>query len=329
VLVVHPHLHRRRTGVTSHTEAVVRGLRAQGVDARVYGQHVDEALPRVTLGEVRRRAKREAVVWHAHRNNELLLALLLRLVGVRLRLVATRHSSNAPSGWTRFLLKRADEVIALSDEARELVRLPCTVVGHGLELERFPVPAHRGSAFTALQLPGAHGVGVVGRVRPDKGAGDFVAALEPLLPRFAEWTPVLVGLAKGPDAAWAEALKARTGGRLVLAGEQRDVARWYQGLDVVVQPSHGESWSLVLLEAMASGCCVISSRLPHVHRILEHERTGLLYEPGDVAALRALLERVLADGALRARLGQAAAEDVRRRFSVAGEVAALRALYGG
>lgn len=327
VLVVHPHLHRRRTGVTAHTEAVVRELRAQGVDARVYGGHVDAALPRVTLGEVRRRAKTQAVVWHAHRNNEVLLALLLRLAGVKLRLVATRHSSTPPSGFTRWLLRRADAVIALSDEATKLLPLPATVVSHGLSLERFAPPPSRADAFAALKLPGAHAVGVVGRIRPDKGCGDFVDAVTPLLERHADWTPVLVGLAKGADAAWAEALVPRSGGRLVLAGEQADVAAWYRGFDVLVHPSHSEAWSMVLLEAMASGCCVVASRLPHVPRVVEHEVTGLLYEPGDVAGLRAALERVLGDEALRARLGAAAAAAARRRFGVAEEVKALRAVY--
>ncbi|MEW5741649.1 MAG: glycosyltransferase family 4 protein [Myxococcota bacterium] len=329
MLVVHPHLHRRRTGVTSHTEAVVRQLRAEGVDARVYGGQVDEALPRVTLGEVRRRARAEAVVWHAHRNNELLLALLLRLVGVRLRVVMTRHSSTRPSWWSRFLLRRADVVIALSEEATRVLPVKATVVSHGVDLARFSPPASRAEAFAALRLPGARAVGVVGRVRPDKGQGDFVEAVAPLLSRFEAWTPVLVGLAKGGDAAWAEGLKAKTGGKLVLAGEQADVATWYRGLDVLVQSSHGEAFSMVVLEAMASGCCVVASRLPYMHRVLEHERTGLFYEPGDAQGLRAQLERVLADDALRQRLGGAAAEEAKRRFGVAQEVAALRTLYEG
>ncbi len=327
MLVVHPHLHRRRTGVTAHTEGVVRELRAQGVDARVLGWQVDPTLPHASLNELRRRSRRELLVWHAHRNNEALLALVLRLLGVRLRLVVTRHSSTAPSALTRWLLRRADAVVALSDEATRLLPVPAAVVSHGVALERFAPPALRREAFAALGLPGAQAVGVVGRVRPQKGCGDFVDALAPLLERHPEWTPVLVGLAKPADADWAERLRAKTGGRLVLAGEQADVAPWYRGLEVVVQPSHREAWSMALLEAMASGCCVVASRLPHVPRVVEHEVTGLLYAPGDVPGLRAALERVLSDAALRERLGAAAAAEARRRFGVAAEVAALRALY--
>lgn len=327
MLVVHPHLHARHTGVTSHVEAMVRQLVAQGVDARVYGAQVDGALPRVTLAEVRRRARREPVVWHAHRPNEVALGLALRASGVRLRLVATRHSSYPPSRLTQWLLGRADAVIALSEEATRLLEVPAVVVSHGLEVERFAPPARRDQAFAALGLPGAHAVGVVGRVRPDKGVGDFVDAVTPLLSRFPDWTPVLVGLAKGREAAWADELRAQTGGSLVLAGQQADVAAWYRGLSVVVHPSHGEAWSLALLEAMASGCCVIASRLPHVPRILEDGRTGLLFPPRDVEALRAQLERALSDEALRTRLGLAAHEAVVQRFGVAREVEALRAVY--
>lgn len=326
MLVVHPHLHRRRTGVTGHTEAVVTALRGLGVDARVYGGVVDAALPRVTLGEVRRRAKTEPVVWHAHRNNEALLALLLRVLGVRLRLVMTRHGSTPPGALSRWLLARADAVVALRDEALKVLPAGAVVISHGLPAGRFSPPPSRREAFDALGLPGERAVGVVGRVRADKGCGDFVEAIAPLLESRPEWTPVLVGLARGPDAAWARGLVETTGGRLVLAGQQSDVARWYRGLEVLVHPSHSESWSLVLLEAMASGCCVVASRLPHVPTVVEDGVSGLLYEPGDVAGLRAALERVLSDEALRRRLGAAAAQAA-RRFDVGREAAALDAVY--
>lgn len=322
MLIVHPHLHRRRTGVTAHVEAVVRAL---GPGAAVVGWALADDLPRVTLAEVARRSRTEPVVWHAHRNVEVLLGLVLRLLGVKVRLVATRHSGHAPSWPTRWLLGRADAVVALTPDAP--LPGPHHVVGHGVDVARFAPTSSREAACRALGLPGARAIGVVGRVRPSKGQGDFVEALAPLLPSYSAWTPVLVGLAKGEDAAWAEGLRAKAGGRLMLAGEQRDVAGWYRGLTVAVQPSHAECFSLVLLEAMASGCCVIASRLPHVAEVIEHERTGLLYPPGDVEALRALLQRVLAAPELAERLGQAAREEVLRRFTVQREAEALRAVY--
>jgi mannosyltransferase len=325
-LVVHPHFHRRRTGVTAHTERIVSEL-GQLMETRALGKHLAEDVPRIAWGELWRRLRTEPLIWHAHRNNEMLLGLLLRLLGRRVRLVYTRHGSFPPSRFTRFLGRRAERVVTLGAQGAEWMDQPSTIVPHGVDLTRFTPPADRAAAWSALGLGGRYGVGVVGRVRPMKGQGDFVEALRPLLPGFPEWRAVLVGLVKPRERAWAQGLRASTDNALVLAGEHAHVAPWYQGLSVVVQPSHGESFSLVMLEAMASGCCLVMTRLPHVPHFVEHGRTGLLYEPGDVAALREHLRLLLREPERARLLGQNAAEECRARFGVVHEARALARVY--
>lgn len=325
MLVVHPHFHPRRTGVTAHTEAIVAELARLG-EAAALGQALTQGLPRTTLLEVWRRARHEPVVWHAHRNNELLCGLALRLLRPRLRVVFTRHGGSAPGWFTRLVMRGADERVTLNHELAGVMGLGTRVIAHGVDLARFQPPVSRPAAWAALGLPGRRGVGVVGRVRPDKGQGDFVDALAPLLVARPEVTPVLVGLTKRADEAWARGLRA-TLPQLLLAGEQRDIAPWYQGLEVVVQPSHSESFSLVLAEAMACGCAVVAARLPAAPSLIDHGRTGFLYPPGDVEALRGLLAVLLADPALVARVGAAAAEEARQRFGIEHEARALNEVY--
>lgn len=327
MLVVHPHFHPRRTGVTAHTELIVPALGAHH-EARIAGGAVlDPALPRITLGEVLARAAREPVIWHAHRNNELLTGLALRAARPKLRVVATSHNPYPPGRYSRFLYRRADALVTLNDVCAQWVRCASRVVHHGVDLRRFRPPSDRAQAFAALGLPGERAVGVVGRVRENKGQGDFAAAMEPLWARFAGWSGALVGLVKPSEQAWADGLVARSGGRLHLAGERKDVVPTYQGLSVLVHPSYREAFSMVLIEAMACGVCVIASALPHVPQVIDDGRNGLLFPPGDVGALRAQLERALADPALVRRLGQAAAEDAARRFGVEQEAEALSEVY--
>jgi mannosyltransferase len=325
-LVVHPHFHRRRTGVTAHTELIVPEL-GRLMEARALGRHLAEDVPRIAWSELWGRLRREPVVWHAHRNNELLVGLLLRLVGQRVRLVYTRHGGTPPGRFTRLLTRFAEQLVTLNAQSAGWMRRPSQLVPHGVDLERFTPPVDRDAAWRALGLGGRHGIGVVGRIRPSKGQGDFIDALEPLLPEFPEWTPVLVGLARGRHRAWAEGLRARTGGRLVLAGEQRPVVPWYQGLSVLVNPTHFESFSMVMLEAMACGCCTVMSRLPHVPSFIEHGRTGFLFEPGNVAELRTLLRQLLREPEQARRVGLQAAEEARRRFGVEHEARALAQVY--
>ena len=90
--------------------------------------------------------------------------------------------------------------------------MPSTIVGHGIDLERFQPPVDRDEAWRKLGLGGRYGVGVVGRIRKEKGQGDFIEAIRPLLPVYPEWKAVLVGLAKGPGEA-VDGLPPRGAGR--------------------------------------------------------------------------------------------------------------------
>ena len=324
-LVVHPHLHPRRTGVTRHVEMVVPALAAQR-ETRTLGRALEPGLPTIGWRELWRRAGQEPVIWHAHRNNELLWGLALRLLGRRVQVVFTRHSAR-PGRFTRLLATAADRVVALTAPMAQELRLPAEVVGHGIDLTRFVPPEDRAGAWAELAQGGAHGIGVIGRVRPAKGQGDFVAALAPLLPGHPQWRAVLVGAVKPPEQAWAEQLRAASSGAVTLLGERSDVERWYRGLSIVVQPSHTEGYSMALLEAMASGCCVVAARLPYSEDAIEHGRTGFLYPPGDVEALRALLAPLLAQPAQALAVGAAAAAEARARFGVVHEARALTRVY--
>ncbi len=324
MLIVHPHLHPRRSGVTAHVELIAKAQGELG-EVKVLGQQLPPSLPHLTWGELWRRSGREWVLWHAHRNNELIWGALLRLLGRKLRLVYTSHSPRPVGRFTRFLLRFADQVVTLNRIAAEWVHHPSTIVQHGVDLSRFSPPDDRRAAFEALGVPGRHGVGVVGRVRPNKGQGDFVEAIAPLLETHPEWTPVLVGLTK--DTGWAEGLKAKTKGRLVLAGEHRDVVPWYRGLSILVHPSYAEAFSMVLIEAMAAGCCVVATRIAAVPEVIEDGKTGFLFEPGDVEGLRRILERLLADPGLVETVGRAARAEAERRRGIEHEAKALLAVY--
>lgn len=326
-LVVHTHFHHHHTGVTTHTTSIIPPLAAHG-EVRWLGRLLGDALPRVTLAEIWRRTRAEKVIWHAHRNHELLLGALLRLLRPRLRVVFTRHGGNRPSAYTRLLARWADELVTLNPENASWMSLPSTVVPHGVDLQRFrPPPGGREASWAALGVGGRHGVGVVGRIRANKGQGDFVDAVAPRLLRFPEWRAVLIGLARGADAAWAEGLRQKTGGALALPGEQEDIVPWYQGLSILVNPSHGESFGLTLIEGMAAGCCVVATKLSHVPTLIEHGRTGFLFEPHDVQGMGALLERLMGDLELARRVGLNAAEEARARFGIAREAAELARVY--
>ena len=97
--------------------------------------------------------------------------------------------------------------------------------------------------------------------------------------------------------------------------------------DILVLPSFSENLPMVILEAFAHGVAVISTPVGAVPEVIDHERNGLLVSVGDVAALRAALERLIDDRDLRKSLGAAAKSDHAERYEIGPYVARLIAIW--
>jgi glycosyltransferase involved in cell wall biosynthesis len=93
--------------------------------------------------------------------------------------------------------------------------------------------------------------------------------------------------------------------RLVIPGDVRPPLKddLVAGSDIVVHPSHAESFGLAVLEAMAAGKAVVAADTDGPRLLIESGVSGVLVPPGDVDALSAALARLLDDPAARAALG--------------------------
>src|SRR5262249_2238105 len=143
---------------------------------------------------------------------------------------------------------------------------------------------------------------------------------------------ILVG--SGPlQAAW-EALAVDLGvsDRVHFAGEvsSLELAALYHACDVFVLPSvtRQEAFGMVQLEAMACGKPVISTLLPSgVPWVNRHGETGLVVPPSNVPALRSALQALIADPALRTKLGSRGLVRIRTEFTVPHMVGETTLLY--
>ena len=170
----------------------------------------------------------------------------------------------------------------------------------------------RGGRPSPRRYPGPLWVGC-GRLVYYKGFLNAIRAL-PHVPG----TLLIVG--KGPDRPELEA-EARGLGvadRVILTGSVPVLTPYYLAADAFWFPSNArsEAFGLVQVEAMASGCPVLNTHVPHsgVDWVSLHEETGLTVPVNDPTALAAAANRLLAEPGLRDRLSVAARERAVRMF---------------
>ena len=232
----------------------------------------------------------------------------------------------------------AATVIALSSDAvqaqRRLTgdRCPVRTLHPGIEVERFTA---RGDAA----LRAEHGipadaplVSLVGRLQAWKGQREFLQAAALLAGIHPEARFAIVGGAilgwEGdyPQQLTALATSLGLDGRVIFTGHTDAVPGWMAASDVVVNASSLEPFGMVVIEAMATACAVVAVARGGPRDIIEPDRSGVLCPDNSPAALAHAIGPLIEDPARRARLGRAARERVRERFTETTMTAAFAAI---
>jgi phosphatidylinositol alpha-mannosyltransferase len=257
-------------------------------------------------------------VLHLHEPNAPSLSMLALRVAEG-PIVATFHTSTTKSltlsvfqsvlrPWHEKIVGR----IAVSDLARrwqmEALGSDAVEIPNGVDVASF-ASAPR---LAGYPRPGRT-VLFLGRYdEPRKGMAVLLGALPALVERFADVEVLVVGRGD-EDELRSQAGKLARHLRFVGQLDDAEKASAMRGADVYCAPNTGgESFGIVLVEAMAAGTAVVASDLDAFRRVLKDGQVGRLVPVDDSAALAAALIAVLDDDALRARYVAAGAEAVRR-----------------
>ena len=175
--------------------------------------------------------------------------------------------------------------------------------------------------------PAARLVAVFSRLNRMKGVEYFLDAARIVAGSYPDVRFLVAG--DGGSKQELEELAARLGlgERIVFAGFRSDVPDLLSEVSISVLPSLSEGTSNTLLESMAAGIPVIATRVGGNPEVVEDGVSGLLVPPRDSAALAAATVRLLEDGALALRVGQAGRQRVADLFSIDGSVHATERLY--
>jgi mannosyltransferase len=302
--VIIPNLSLRYSGGTA-VNRTIAPLIAGKLDAVWFGPDAPGGIAQLSVLDLLRLRfqppKRHKVrIWHARRNVEMLVGLVLKWLGWRFSVIFNSAGQRRHSAYTRFLISQMDEIIATSKISASFLERPAKVIHHGIDLESYKPPEDREAAFAATGLPGKYGIGVFGRVRKQKGIDLFVASMLRLLPKYPDFTAVIIGLITPDNVAFVDKLKADIAAaglseRIRFLGELpiEDVPAWYKRISIYVFASRVEGFGLTMLEAMAAGNAVVATRAGAAELVIEDGVTGVLAPTGDVEALTGSIELLM------------------------------------
>jgi phosphatidylinositol alpha-mannosyltransferase len=237
-------------------------------------------------------------------------------------IVATFHTSNlrsramlAAQPLLRPSMEKIAARIAVSEDARrtlvEHFGGDAVVIPNGVYVDRFaravPRPGWQGT-------PERPTVAFVGRMdEPRKGLPVLAGAVPAVLAARPGTRFLVLGRGDGDDALTGLDARSRAAVELLGPLDDDDKAALLGSVDVYVAPqTGGESFGIVLVEAMSAGAPVLASDLGAFRRVLDGGQFGALFGVGDCAGLAEALLRLLADPNLREGYARRAAAGVRR-----------------
>jgi D-inositol-3-phosphate glycosyltransferase len=258
-----------------------------------------------TLGEMKNRTARS----DAEKEGDYRLEGERQVIALADRLVAATPAEQAQ---LRFLYKA---------DPRKMVIIP-----PGVDLSRFyPIPDDEARQFVGVS-PEDRMVLFVGRIEPLKGLETLIHAVSYLrVNEISPDHPLHLAVIGGDPAVDSDQMTVEMArlqqlcddlalGRMVVFLGRRDqdtLPYYYSAADVLVMPSHYESFGMVALEAMACGTPVVASQVGGLAYLVQDGQTGYHVPDGDPQVLCGRLADLLGDTSLRKEMGQRAAEYAR------------------
>jgi glycosyltransferase involved in cell wall biosynthesis len=188
-----------------------------------------------------------------------------------------------------------------------------------------PSAEHRTKIRATLDISqGTVVIGMVANINPQKGIEYFIHCAARMLSVRRDVVFICVGGEQQTHrgyARWIYQLAHSLGlnrDRLIFAGAQQDVHRWYSAFDINVISSTpaSEGTTTTGMEAAACGVPVVATDVGGVREVVHHQRTGIVVPPGDVESMGSALKRLIDSPALRHQLSLEARRRAVSEFDV-------------
>ncbi len=241
-----------------------------------------------------------------------------------------RALDRATARWAQAVIFNNRDAIPFAIRHEGVTQEQVLYIPNGVTAPEPSTAAARARVRAELQTPeSAPVVGTVARLHAAKNQLDLLRAFAVVRPRRPDAVLWLIGEGDRRAALEKEAFRLGLSDAVRLPGVRDDVDDVLSAMDVFALPSRWEGMPNALMEAMAAARPVIASDLDGIRELVVDGATGWLVPPGDVPALAAAILRGLEDPAMAARMGQAARERMKERFSLEQMAAAYEQVYRG
>jgi phosphatidylinositol alpha-mannosyltransferase len=227
--------------------------------------------------------------------------------------VGTFHACHSkPRGYwlarplLRHMLEKMDVKIAVSEAARDFVgkHLPAdyVIIPNGVDTEQF---SPEGPTVTRF-MDGKLNVLFVGRLEKRKGLHHLLGAFGEIQDRFPDARLMVIGPGTKLRGKYNRMVSKIGLNRVAFVGfvPGSELSSYYRTADIFCSPATGgESFGMILLEAMACARPVVASNIQGYSAVVSHEEDGLLFESGSDTALADSLVELLGDPAKRQAMG--------------------------
>lgn len=288
---------KRFSGVTS-TMLQVLEEQKKILNVAVLGDHfVPEGTPTLSFWQAirLRKNRKNPLIFHARRNNEMLQALILKTCfRVPMKIVFTSTAQRYHSWLTRWLMSKMDGLVSTcAAAAHYMAHKPDIIIPHGIDQTIYTPAVNKSALWHELGLKGKYGIGIFGRVRKQKGVDLLVDAAIPLLKKHEDYNIIIVGEITPDNQTFVDEQKqkiadANLENRFTFTGKQpfEKIPQLFRAMSIITALSRNEGFGLTVLEAMSSGVPVLASSAGAWPEIISDGIDGCLTPCDDTSTIR-------------------------------------------
>lgn len=279
-------------------------------------------------------------IWHAHDYKSNFVGLLICKYWP-MKLITTSH------GWVkytrrtpiyhavdRFCQRRYDQVICVSPDIQQVClnhgvhATRCHLIDNAIDIEQ---NRRRMTVADAKQKFGWTNeeivIGAVGRLSAEKGFDLLIQAIGHLIEAGHPLRLVIAGEGDARESLEKLIGEQSAPDRFELLGHRNDIPDLMQAMDVFALSSYREGLPNVVLEAMAFGTPVVSTKVAGIPRLIQHQQTGVLVDAGNELELREALALLIEQPEFREKLATQGRQKIEQDFSFRSRMEQVAALY--